>query len=75
MEHAHEEQYFRKLVGLIMKIIFKLKDFFFHNIILKRGLTLAWADKFTGVHVYLVTWDGNRILGTYVLFWEPDKLF
>ena len=29
MEHAHEEQYFRKLVGLIMKIIFKLKDFFF----------------------------------------------
>jgi len=43
MEHAHEEQYFRKLVGLIIKIIFDLKVFFFYNIILKRGLTLEWA--------------------------------
>ena len=60
MEHAHEEQYFRKLVGLIIKIIFDLKVFFFsqhhikERINISMGLVLV-TDKFTGVHVYLVT--------------------
>lgn len=78
MEHAHEEQYFRKLVGLIIKIIFDLKVFFFSQHHIKERINISMGlvsvtDKFTGVHVYLVTWDGNRILGTYVLFWQPDN--
>ena len=63
MEHAHEEQYFRKLVGLIIKIIFNLKVFLlFYNIIkiIKERINISMGlvsltDKFTGVHMYLVT--------------------
>ena len=59
MEHAHEEQYFRKLVGLIIKIIFNLKVFFLQHHIKERiniSMSLvSVTDKFTGVHVYLVT--------------------
>ena len=78
MEHAHEEQYFRKLVGLIIKIIFNLKVFFLQHHIKERinismSLVSAINLQVYNVHVYLVTWDGNRILGTYVLFWEPDN--
>ena len=41
MEHAHEEQYFRKLVGLIMIIIFKLEDFFFSQHHIKERINIS----------------------------------
>lgn len=60
MEHAHEEQYFRKLVGLIVKIIFNLKVFFLQHHIKERinismSLVSAINLQVYNVHVYLVT--------------------